>query len=258
MSKSKYAIIQISGAGSYNFFHRINKSTYDYWIKGYKKNQPDLFLALDQGTEYDYKSTNVPADARFNLRFCDLNPSIQVHGFNIEETRITITNDEGSELYSKELQEFISTVEESAAEYMELACSTDEIYPHEISSGFYLCCTQPASGNWFRGKIYLSDEEVLNPEHLLFDNVEFWDDCVNCGISYKGQRIENIINHFDEEMEEGYNYIEYRQPKFSLIDNDGSEGKIDEFDKDIDWPEDGPEKSRKNRHQDVKYFYFDK
>ena len=119
MSKSKFVMIRISGAGSYNFFHRINKSTYEYWIKGYQKNQPDLFLALDQGTEYNYESTNVPADAKFNQRFCDLKPSIQVHGFNIEETSITITNDEGKELYSKELQEFISGVEESASEYID-------------------------------------------------------------------------------------------------------------------------------------------
>jgi hypothetical protein len=147
--------------------HKIKKAQYDHWI--HEDNEDSLSDALNEN--YDYDENETPKTARFDQPYYEYQDKHSFWGFDEDDTRMTIENSEGEEIYEGDLASFISEAHGDNDSRWEATEEQEELYPEYLGKGYWLMWTQGGKGSCIQTTIDTNGEE-FDPRKLHYTT---WD-----------------------------------------------------------------------------------
>ena len=153
--------------------HKIKKAQYEHWSD--EDNKDDLSDALNEN--YDYDENNTPKKARFDLPYYEYQDKISFWGFDEDDTHVTITNEEGQEIYEGDMGSFEGE-------------EVEELYPDYLGKGYWLMWTQGGKGSCLQVTIDTGDVE-FDPEDVTFTTWDVEGSSVINRVQYQGVDLED-------------------------------------------------------------------
>ena len=155
--------------------HKIKKAQYDHW--SHEDNEDSLSDALNEN--YDYDENETPKAARFDLPYYEYQDKHSFWGFDEDDTRMTIENSEGEEIYEGDLASFVQEAHGDNDSRWEVSEEQEELYPEYLGKGHWLMWTQGGKGSCIQTTIDTNGDE-FDPRKLHYTT---WDiqgsSCVN-------------------------------------------------------------------------------
>ena len=146
----------------------ITKEQYDYWID--EDHEDDLSDAMNENFDYDEAET--PEEARFDMPYYEYQDVHSIWGFDSDDTVMTITNQEGEEIYSGDLMSFISEAHGDNDSQWDATEEIGELYPEYFDKGTYVFWQQGGKGSCIQTTIVIEEGEEFNPRKL---KTKYWD-----------------------------------------------------------------------------------
>jgi hypothetical protein len=154
---------------------KITKQQYDHW--SHEDHNDDLSDAMNES--YDYDENDTPEKARFDSAYYEYQDVHSFWGFDEDDTRMTITNESGEEIYDGTLDGFISEAHGDNDSRWDATEEVEELYPHYLGKGYFVVWTQGGKGSCIQTTIDTEGEE-FDPRKLKYTT---WDiegsSCVN-------------------------------------------------------------------------------
>ena len=166
---------------------KITKEQYDYWID--EDHEDDLSDAMNEN--FDYDEADTPEGARFEMPYYEYQDVESIWGFDSDDTVMTITNQDGEEIYKGDLMSFISEAHGDNDSQWDANEEIGELYPEYFEKGTYVFWTQGGKGSCIQTTID-TDGEEFDPRKLktkyrdiqgssvtstlVYDDVELGDD----------------------------------------------------------------------------------
>jgi hypothetical protein len=166
---------------------KITKEQYDYWID--EDHEDDLSDAMNENFDYDEAET--PEGARFDMPYYEYQDVESIWGFDSDDTVMSITNQDGEEIYKGDLMSFISEAHGDNDSQWDANEEIGELYPEYFEKGTYVFWTQGGKGSCIQTTIDTEGEEFdprkLKTKYrdiqgssvtstLVYDDVELGDD----------------------------------------------------------------------------------
>ena len=176
--------IELRGRGEERGINKITKTQYEYW----NENSEELYEALNG--DYDYDGKNVPKKARFEYEYyneyCD-----EGYWFGADSyCYIVITDNDGNEIISQELGEFIETVH--GDEQYEAMVEVEEFYmEYDLKPGYYVYWAQGGKGTYFESEVEVPDNDIFDLKKLTFETVDFEGNTHIKTVKYNDESLEN-------------------------------------------------------------------
>ena len=146
----------------------ITKEQYDYWID--EDHEDDLSDAMNENFDYDEAET--PEEARFDMPYYEYQDVHSIWGFDSDDTVMTITNQEGEEIYSGDLMSFISEAHGDNDSQWDATEEIGELYPEYFDKGTYVFWQQGGKGSCIQTTIVIEEGQEFNPRKL---KTKYWD-----------------------------------------------------------------------------------
>ena len=147
---------------------KITKEQYDYWSD--EDHKDDLSDAMNENFDYDENET--PEGARFDMPYYEYQDVHSIWGFDSDDTVMTITNQDGEEIYKGDLMSFISEAHGDNDSQWEANEEIDELYPEYFEKGTYVFWTQGGKGSCIQTTIVIEEGEEFDPRKL---KTKYWD-----------------------------------------------------------------------------------
>jgi len=176
--------IELRGRGEERGINKISKAQYDYW----SEHSEDLYEALNG--DYDYDDNKVPKKARFEFEYyndyCD-----EGYWFGADSyCYIVITDNDGNEIISQELGEFVDSVH--GEESYEAMVEVEEFYmEYDLKPGYYVYWAQGGKGTYFESNVEVPEGEVFDLRNLTFETFDFEGNTHIKAVKYNTEELEN-------------------------------------------------------------------
>jgi hypothetical protein len=146
----------------------ITKAQYDYWSD--EDHEDDLSDAMNENFDYDEAET--PEEARFDMPYYEYQDVESIWGFDSDDTVMTITNQDGEEIYKGDLMSFISEAHGDNDSQWDANEEIGELYPSYFDKGTYVFWTQGGKGSCIQTTIIVEEGEEFDPRKL---KTKYWD-----------------------------------------------------------------------------------
>ena len=146
----------------------ITKAQYDYWSD--EDHEDDLSDAMNENFDYDEAET--PEEARFDMPYYEYQDVESIWGFDSDDTIMTITNQDGEEIYRGDLMSFISEAHGDNDSQWDANEEIGELYPSYFDKGTYVFWTQGGKGSCIQTTIVVEEGEEFDPRKL---KTKYWD-----------------------------------------------------------------------------------
>jgi hypothetical protein len=176
--------IELRGRGEERGINKITKTQYEYW----NQHSEDLYEALNG--DYDYDENKVPKKARFEYEYyneyCD-----EGYWFGADSyCYIVITDNDGNEIVSQELGEFVETLH--GDEQYEAMIEVEEFYmEYDLKPGYYVYWAQGGKGTYFESEVEVSEGEIFDLKKLTFETIDFEGNSQIKTVKYNDTELEN-------------------------------------------------------------------
>ena len=166
---------------------KITKEQYDYWVD--EDHEDDLSDAMNENFDYDENET--PEGARFDMPYYEYQDVHSIWGFDSDDTVMTITNQDGEEIYKGDLMSFIGEAHGDNDSQWEANEEIDELYPEYFEKGTYVFWTQGGKGSCIQTTIVIEEGEEFDPRKL---KTKYWD--------IQGTSLTNRLVYDDVELDD--------------------------------------------------------
>jgi hypothetical protein len=187
----------------------ISKEQYEYWSDS--EHEGDLSDALNES--YDYDENETPENARFNHAYHEYQDVKSFWGFDEDDTHMTITNDNGEEIYEGTLEDFIYEAHGDRASRWEATEEEEELYPEHMGTGYLVMWTQGGKGSCIQTTIDTEGQE-FDPRKLSYKTWDVQGSSVVHRMSYDGYELD------DEGMDSGKDNWRGQWSEFSIHHNE--------------------------------------
>ena len=166
----------------------ITKPQYDYWSD--EDHEDDLSDAMNES--YDYDENETPEEARFDMPYYEYQDVKSLWGFDEDDTVMTITYEDGEEIYNGDVPGFIAEAHGDDDSRWDATEEIDEMYPHYLGKGTFVVWTQGGKGSCIQTTIVIEEGQEFDPRkfgyktydvdgstiisRLVYDGVELDDD----------------------------------------------------------------------------------
>jgi hypothetical protein len=187
----------------------ISKEQYEHWSDD--EHEDDLSDALNES--YDYDENETPENARFNHAYYEYQDVKSFWGFDEDDTHMTITNDNGEEIYEGTLEDFIYEAHGDRASRWEATEEEEELYPEHLGTGYFVMWTQGGKGSCIQTTIDTIGQE-FDPRKLSYKTWDVQGSSIVHRLSYDGGELE------DEGMDSGKDNWRGQWSEFSVHHNE--------------------------------------
>lgn len=164
----------------------ISKEQYEHWSDS--EHEDDLSDALNES--YDYDENETPENARFNHAYYEYQDVKSFWGFDEDDTHMTITNDNGEEIYEGTLEDFIYEAHGDRASRWEATEEEEELYPEYLGTGYFVMWTQGGKGSCIQTTIDTKGQE-FDPRKLSYKTWDVQGSSIVHRLSYDGFELED-------------------------------------------------------------------
>ena len=165
---------------------KISKEQYEYWSD--EDHEDDLADAMNE--DYDYDENDTPEKARFDAPYYEYQDVHSFWGYDEDDTHMTITNQDGEEIYEGSLSSFIQEAHGDNDTVYEATEEVEELYTEYLGKGYFVMWTQGGKGSCIQTTIDTGSEE-FDPRKLKYTT---WDvegsSCVNA-LYYDGEGLDD-------------------------------------------------------------------
>jgi hypothetical protein len=165
---------------------KISKAQYEYWSD--EDHNSDLSDAMNES--YDYDENKTPKKAQFDSAYYEYQDVHSFWGFDEDDTHMTITDENGEEIYDGTLDGFISEAHGDNDSRWEATEETEELYPEYLGKGYFVMWTQGGKGSCIQTTVVTEGEE-FDPRKLKYTT---WD--------VQGSSIVNRLKYDDVELDD--------------------------------------------------------
>ena len=165
---------------------KISKQQYEHW--SHEDHNDDLSDAMNES--YDYDENDTPKKARFDSAYYEYQDVHSFWGFDEEDTHMTITDENGEEIYEGTLDGFVKEAHGDNDSYWEASEEVEELYPHYLGKGYFVVWTQGGKGSCIQTTIDTNGEE-FDPRKLKYTT---WD--------IEGSTVVNRLSYDDVELDD--------------------------------------------------------
>jgi hypothetical protein len=170
--------IEIFSRGMEIGIGKISKEQYEFWSE---RDDEELSDALNENLEY----TDVyPESVRFTSQYYEYNDVACNCGADIENSNLTIKDEDGNEIYDGELQSFFN--EETGNE--ENIFEENGIWENDLDPGYYVYWIQGGKGCYFEGEIECN---TFDPKKLVVKSEVISGNEIVSTVEYDGQEVDN-------------------------------------------------------------------
>jgi len=165
---------------------KISKQQYEHW--SHEDHNDDLSDAMNES--YDYDENNTPKKARFDSAYYEYQDVHSFWGFDEEDTHMTITDENGEEIYEGTLDGFVKEAHGDNDSYWEASEEVEELYPHYLGKGYFVVWTQGGKGSCIQTTIDTNGEE-FDPRKLKYTTWDIEGSTVVNRLSYDGDELDD-------------------------------------------------------------------
>ena len=165
---------------------KISKQQYEHW--SHEDHNDDLSDAMNES--YDYDENNTPKKAQFDAPYYEYQDVHSFRGFDEDDTHMTITNQDGEEIYEGDLASFIQQAHGDNDSVYEATEEVEELYPEYLGKGYFVMWTQGGKGSCIQTTID-TDGEEFDPRKLKYTT---WD--------VQGSSIVNRLSYDSSELDD--------------------------------------------------------
>ena len=165
---------------------KISKQQYEHW--SHEDHEDDLDDALNEN--YDYDENNTPEKARFDAAYYEYQDVHSFWGFDEDDTHMTITNQDGEEIYEGDLASFIQQAHGDNDSVYEATEEVEELYPEYLGKGYFVMWTQGGKGSCIQTTIDTNGEE-FDPRKLKYTTWDVEGNTVVNRLSYDGDELDD-------------------------------------------------------------------
>ena len=165
---------------------KISKQQYEHW--SHEDHNDDLSDAMNES--YDYDENDTPKKARFDSAYYEYQDVHSFWGFDEEDTHMTITDENGEEIYEGTLDGFVKEAHGDNDSYWEASEEVEELYPHYLGKGYFVVWTQGGKGSCIQTTIDTNGEE-FDPRKLKYTTWDVEGNTVVNRLSYDGGELDD-------------------------------------------------------------------
>ena len=165
---------------------KISKQQYEHW--SHEDHNDDLSDAMNES--YDYDENDTPKKARFDGAYYEYQDVHSFWGFDEEDTHMTITDENGEEIYEGSLDSFVKGAHGDNDSYWEASEEVEELYPHYLGKGYFVVWTQGGKGSCIQTTIDTNGEE-FDPRKLKYTTWDVEGSTVVNRLSYDGDELDD-------------------------------------------------------------------
>jgi len=165
---------------------KISKQQYEHW--SHEDHNDDLSDAMNES--YDYDENDTPKKARFDSAYYEYQDVHSFWGFDEEDTHMTITDENGEEIYEGTLDGFVKEAHGDNDSYWEASEEVEELYPHYLGKGYFVVWTQGGKGSCIQTTIDTNGEE-FDPRKLKYTTWDIEGSTVVNRLSYDGDELDD-------------------------------------------------------------------
>lgn len=165
---------------------KISKQQYEYW--SHEDHEDDLSDAMNES--YDYDENDTPKKARFDSPYYEYQDVHSFWGFDEDDTHMTITDENGEEIYEGTLDGFISEAHGDNDSRWDATEEVEELYPEYLGKGYFVMWTQGGKGSCIQTTIDTSSEE-FDPRKLKYTTWDVQGSTIVNRLSYDGSELDD-------------------------------------------------------------------
>jgi len=165
---------------------KISKEQYEYWSD--EDHEDDLSDAMNES--YDYDENETPEKARFDSAYYEYQDVHSFWGFDEDDTHMTITDENGEEIYEGTLDGFVKEAHGDNDSYWEATEEVEELYPHYLGKGYFVMWTQGGKGSCIQTTIDTNGEE-FDPRKLKYTTWDIEGNTIVNRLSYDGSELDD-------------------------------------------------------------------
>jgi hypothetical protein len=165
---------------------KISKQQYEYW--SHEDHEDDLSDAMNES--YDYDENDTPKKARFDAPYYEYQDVHSFWGFDEDDTHMTITNENGEEIYEGTLDGFIGEAHGDNDSRWEATEEVEELYPEYLGKGYFVMWTQGGKGSCIQTTIDTNGEE-FDPRKLKYTTWDVQGSSIVNRLSYDGDELDD-------------------------------------------------------------------
>jgi hypothetical protein len=165
---------------------KISKEQYEYWSD--EDHNDDLSDAMNES--YDYDENETPEKARFDSAYYEYQDVHSFWGFDEDDTHMTITDENGEEIYEGTLDGFIGEAHGDNDSRWEATEEVEELYPEYLGKGYFVMWTQGGKGSCIQTTIDTGSEE-FDPRKLKYTTWDVQGSTIVNRLSYDGSELDD-------------------------------------------------------------------
>jgi len=166
----------------------ITKAQYDYWSSD-DRSYGDLDDALNEN--YDYEEEGTPEDAQFTMPYYEYQDVKSIWGFDEDDTSMTITNQDGEEIYEGDVASFIQEAHGDSDSQYDVTEETDEMYPQYLGKGTFVVWTQGGKGSCIQTTITIEEGEEFDPRKFGYKTNDIEGSSIITRLVYDGEELDD-------------------------------------------------------------------
>jgi len=188
----------------------ITKAQCDYWSD--EEHSDDLSDALNDS--YDYDENETPENARFTEPYYDMNDIKQIWGFDEDDTVMTITNQDGVEIFNGDVTGFVAEAHGDDDSRWDASEEIDEMYPRYLGTGTFVVWTQGGKGSCIQTTIVIEEGQEFDPRKFRYKTVDVEGACIISRLEYDGVELD------DEGMDSEHDNWRGQWGEFNVYENE--------------------------------------